>query len=207
MNIEDYRVPFATVVLISALLVASPALSKLLIYPRTEFFTELWILGPNHTAEDYPYNVSRNQNYSIFLGVGNHLGYCAYYVVEVKFRNETESAPSSFGSIKNRSPSSMPSLFNITAFVADETIWELPLTFSFSYELNGTAGQVRFYNMTLNDVVLNLKDYTTTLNSTENAFPGNLLFEAWLYNVSTSSFQYHARWVGLEFNMTSPGLS
>ena len=79
-----------------ALLVASPALQQVLVYPRTEFFTELSLLGPWSMAENYPYNITNGENYSVFLGVANQLGSCAYYQVEVKFRNETQSAPDSF---------------------------------------------------------------------------------------------------------------
>ncbi|RLI41503.1 hypothetical protein DRO59_06810 [Candidatus Bathyarchaeota archaeon] len=91
---------------------------RVLIYPRTEFFTELWILDSNHRAENYPFNITRNQNCNVFLGIGNHLGYCAYYLVEVKFRNQTQPEPTNFGPIGNRTPNPLPSLFNITAFVA-----------------------------------------------------------------------------------------
>nr|MDO8045411.1 DUF1616 domain-containing protein [Candidatus Baldrarchaeota archaeon] len=88
IRIEDYRAVFLVVTFIVALIVASPALSRLLVYPRTEFFTELWILDSNHRAENYPFNITRNQNYTIYLGIGNHLGNCSYYVIEVKFKNQ-----------------------------------------------------------------------------------------------------------------------
>jgi hypothetical protein len=181
------------------LLVASPALSRILVYPRTDFFTELWILGPNHTAENYPFNITSSQNYNIFLGIGNQLGYCAYYSVEVKFRNETQSAPNSF----NFTPSALPSLFNITAFVADQSTWELPLTFSFDYVFNETLLRVDFQSMVLNGVALDLNGYSTSWNASMRMFPVNLVFELWLYNATTSSFQYNERYVGLWFNMTS----
>src|SRR5208337_4705983 len=109
MKLDEYRLPFIVVTTIIMLLVASPAMSRLLVYPRTEFFTELWLLGSNHTAEDYPYNVTNGQNYTIYLGLGNQLGYCAYYLVEVKLRNETQSAPSSLGPVEDATPSSLPS--------------------------------------------------------------------------------------------------
>jgi uncharacterized membrane protein len=203
MNIREYRVLFMAVTGILVLLVASPALSRLLVYPRTEFFTEMWLLGPNHTAEDYPFNVSSGQNYSVFLGIGNHLGYCAYYLVEVKFRNQTQSAPTSFGPIGSRVPSSLPSLFNITAFVADEGTWELPVTFSFDYEYNETLSQVKLYNMTFNGIEFDMRNYTIALDSKNKGFLGNLFFELWIYNATISSFRYHERFVGLWFNMTS----
>ena len=198
MNISKYTVPFFVVLAIVALVVASPALSRVLVFPRTEFFTELYILGPNGLAEDYPYNVSRVQNYSIYLGLGNQLGYAAYYLVEVKFRNESQSAPDSF----NFTPSSLPSLFNITAFVADQATWVLPLTFSFEYDFNSSLMEVDFRSMTLNGLALNLEGYSTVWNSSKSVFYGNLVFEAWIYNASTPGFQYHERYVDLKLNMT-----
>ncbi|MGB8780964.1 MAG: DUF1616 domain-containing protein [Candidatus Bathyarchaeia archaeon] len=197
MNIKKIGVPFFVVVAIVALLVASPALSRVLVFPR-KFFTELYILGSNGTAENYPFNISSGQSYTVTLGIGNQLGYCAYYVVEVKFRNETQSAPSSFDS----TPSSLPSLFNITAFVADQGVWEMPLTFSWSYQYNATLLEVDFVNMTLNDVVLDLHGSSTAWNATESKFYGDLVFELWIFNATTSVFQYHERFVDLKLNMT-----
>jgi hypothetical protein len=199
MSLHEYRVTFVVVTGVLALIVASPALSRLLVYPRTEFFTELWILGADHRAEDYPFNITRNHSYSVFLGVGNHLGYCGYYLVEVKFRNLTQSAADSF----NRTPSSLPSLFNITAFVADESVWEQQLTFSFDYDYyNETLSAVEFSSLTLNDVELDMSDYTAAWNAEKNGFFGDLFFELWLFNDTVSSFEYHERFVNLRLNMT-----
>jgi hypothetical protein len=203
MNLSEYKVLFIVVTAVVALFVASPVLSRVLVYPRTEFFSEMWLLGSNHTAEGYPYNISRGQNYTVFLGIGNQLGYCAYYVVEVKFRNETQSAPSSFGPIENRTPSSMPSLFNISAFVADEKDWELPLAFSFDYEVSLDRSQVMFHNLTLNNEILGLEGYSTAWNSTRTVFFGNLMFELWIYNAQATALSYHSRFVDLKFNMTT----
>lgn len=202
MNLQEYKAFFLTVVSVLALLAASPALSRLLVYPRTEFFTELWILDANHKAENYPFNVSRNQNYRIYLGIGNRLGYAAYYLVEVKFRNQTQSAPTSFGPIENRVPSNLTSLFNITAFVADEQVWELPLTFSFDYVWDEAFSKVEFQGLRLNDVWMNMTDYTVSWDSDKGEFRGFLFFELWLYNASMSVFQYHGRFVSLRLNMT-----
>jgi hypothetical protein len=199
MSLHEYRVTFMVVTGVLALIVASPALSRLLVYPRTEFFTELWILGPDHRAEDYPFNITRNHSYSVFLGVGNRLGYCGYYLVEVKYRNLTQSAADSF----NRTPSSLPSLFNITAFVEDESVWEQQLAFSFDYDYyNETVSPVEFSSLALNDVELDMSDYTVAWNSEKNGFFGDLFFELWLYNDTVSGFEYHERFVSLRLNMT-----
>jgi hypothetical protein len=203
VDIEEYRVLFLTVTFVSALLVASPALSRLLVFPRTEFFTELWILGPNRRAEDYPFNVSSGQDYSVYLGVGNRLGYCAYYLVRVKFRNQTQSSPTSFGPIENRSPSSLPSLYDIAVFVGDEQVWELPLTFSLNYAYDESLSRVCLQSLKLNDVTLNVPDLVIEWDSTRRGFYGFLFFELWLFNGLNESFQYHGRFVGLWLNMTT----
>jgi hypothetical protein len=171
-----------------------------LVYPQTEFFTEMWLLGPNHTAADYPYNITSGQTYGVYLGLANHLGYSAYYVVEVKFRNSTQSAPYDFGPISNRTPSSLPPLDNITAFVTDRGTWEEPLTFLFDYALTNSTVQMR--SLTLNNVVLSMSGPNIAWNSTTSTFTGFLFFELWIYNRTTSVFEYHQRDVSLVLNMT-----
>jgi hypothetical protein len=202
MDLGKYGVPFFVVVAVVALLVASPCLSRVLVWPRTEFFSELWILGSDHMAEGYPFNVSSGQSYSVYLGLGNQLGYCAYYLVEVKFRNESQSMPSSFGAVEDRVPSDLPSLFNVGAFVADQNSWELPVTFGFDYGFNETLVQVGFNSMTFNDNVLGMSGESAGWNATTSRFYGDLIFELWLYNGSAGSFGYHGRFVDLKLNMT-----
>ena len=198
MNLQEYKVLLLVIISVSALLVASPALQRLLIYPQTEFFTELWLLGPNHKGEKYPFNITRNENYNVFLGVGNHLGHCAYYVVQVKFRNLTQPAADSF----NRTSSSLPSLYNITAIVADKETLEIPIVFSFDYAYNENLSQVNFNRMMFNNVALNLNGYSTARDPQTNRFFGNLFFELWIYNDTIGTFQYHERYTDLKLNMT-----
>ncbi len=229
LNLQKYTVLFVVVTAVLALLVASPALQRVLVYPQTEFFTELGLLGPGHMAENYPYNITRNQNYNLFLGVANHLGSVAYYVVEVKFRNETQSAPDSF----NHTSGSVPALYSIPVFVADKESHELPISFAFDYSFqnvtrvvysnvtvpsgpgenatiqqvaeNVTVLQANFNSLKFNDATLSLQGYSSDWNSTTSEFYGNLIFELWIYNSTTSGFQYHDRFVDLKFDMTSTG--
>ncbi len=198
MNIREYGVLFWTVIGVSGLIVASPALSRLLVYPRTEFFTEFWLLGANHRAEDYPFNVTVDEAYKVFLGIGNRLGYAAYYKVAVKFRNQTQSGADSF----NRTWSSLSPLYEVRAFVADETTWEAPLTFSFGYEYNETRSRVDVHSMMLNGNSLEISNCTVTWDAERSGFFGNLFFELWIYNATADGFQYHERFVGLWLNMT-----
>lgn len=198
MSLKKYQLLFWTIVGISALFAASPVLSKVLVSPRTQFFTEFWILGPQHKAENYPFNIASNQNNSVFLGIGNRLGYSAYYLIEVKFRNQTQSAPDTF----NRTPSSLPSLFNITAFAVDEATWEFPLTFSFDYKYNETLSQVEFNTLALNGITIDVSAHRMAQNPETLTFQGNLFFELWLYDTTSQTFQYHERFIGLWLNAT-----
>jgi uncharacterized membrane protein len=196
LDIQQHKVIFIVVTAFLALLVASPVLQKALVYPQTEFFTELWLLGPQHSAKNYPYNITNNSNYSIFLDVTNHLGSCAYYVVEVKFRNQTQSAPDSF----NRTHSSLVSLYSVNVFLADNASWELPITFSFDYNHDSATSTIYLNRLQFNDVALNLNGYSTMWDPGRNAFFGDLVFEIWLYNSTIGGFQYHERYVDLKLN-------
>ncbi|UCE95193.1 MAG: DUF1616 domain-containing protein [Candidatus Bathyarchaeota archaeon] len=198
MSFDERKLLFFTASGILMLLVVSPALNRFFIFPRTEFFTELWLLGPNQKAEGYPFNVTVNEKYEVFLGMANHLGYAAYYNVAVKFRNETQPYPDNL----NYTPSSLL-LSNIYAFVLDKGIWELPLRFSFSYTYNETLSQVKFHTMQLNDAVLGMENYVLFWNSERKGFFGNLFFELWIYNTTARGFLYHGRFVSLWFNLTS----
>ena len=197
LDLHEYKVLILVVTAVSALIVASPALQRLLVYPQTEFFTELWYLGPGHMAEDIPYNISRGESYSLFLGVANHLGRCAYYSVQVKFRNANQSAPDSF----NRTSSSQPAVYNVYTFVADNGTWELPVTFSFDYAYDSDSLRVDFHSLVFNGETIDLNGYSTFWNPERNVFFGNLIFELWIYDNATGSFRYHERYVDLKFNM------
>jgi len=196
LDILQHKVVFIVVTAFLALLVASPVLEKALVYPQTESLTELWLLGPQHGAENYPYNIAKNDNYSVFLGVTNHLGSCAYYVIEVKFRNLTQSAPDSF----NRTPSSLASLYNLNFFLADNASLELPVTFSFDYTYDSAASSIFFSNLKFNNLNIDLNGYSTSWDSERKIFFGALILEIWVYNGTTNGFQYHERYVDLKLN-------
>ena len=198
MSLDEHRLLFVVVLGILVLLAASPGLARLLVLPRTESFTELWLLGPNHKAEDYPFNITTGEEAQVFLGIGNQLGYAAYYNVAVKLSNQNQSRPDSF----NRTPSTLSPLYEIRAFVADEDTWETPLTFSLGYDLDANQSQIQVHDVALNNAQLNVGNFTSGWDSEKDGFYCNLLFEAWIYNAEASSFQYHERFVGLWLNMT-----
>ena len=201
MNLTKYKALFILVTAVLALLVASPALQRVLVYPQTQFFTELSLLSSEHTAENYPYNITTGENYTVFLQIANQLGACAYYQVEIKFRNETQSAPDSF----NQTSSSLPSLYNLTAFVANKESLEISVNFAFDFNIN--VLQANFNYLQLNGETLNLQGQSSSWDPQTNQFYGNLIFELWIYNSTINGFQYNDRFVDLKFNMTSTNTS
>jgi uncharacterized membrane protein len=199
LNLENHKILYITITVILALLVASPALQHFLVYPQTEFFTEMWLLGPNLKAENYPYNITNNLDNQVYLGLGNHLGSAAYYRVDVKLRNQNMLGPDSF----QRTPSNLPTLYSFNIVVADQQTVQVPVDFSFTYSQTNDL-QINFNQLTVNNNPININGYSTTWNSTNNDYYEKLVFELYLYNSTTSSFQYNERFVDLRLNMTVP---
>ncbi len=109
----------------------------------TEPYSELGMLGPNKTAEDYPSNIQSGVNYSVFLYIGNRLGQAAYYMVQVKLVNETQFVAGT----------DVASVFNITEFVADKQTWEVPIVFSLNY--TGVIADGAFTEANVTTVTIN----------------------------------------------------
>ena len=183
---------------ILAVYTATPALQEFLVLPKGEAFTELWLLGPGHMTENYPYNITSGQSYDVFLGVFNHLGNVACYSIQVKIRNQIQSEPSSM----EHNSSNLPVLFNLYAVVADNESWELPVRFGFDYYYDSAQSKVVYTKFLFNDKVLTLSGYSTSWDTSRSSFFANLIFELSVYDRGTGSFQYHERYVDLKFNMT-----
>jgi uncharacterized membrane protein len=196
MTLNEYRTLFIAVSMVLILIAASPTLGFVLPFPSGEKFSELWVLGSGHMAEGYPFNVTASETYKVFLGIGNYMASSCYYVVYVKFRNQTESMPNSTAG----TPSSLPALYEYRVFIQDGETWEAPLTFSF--------GQVSFFenrslveSLAVNDVTFGVDKLASwDLNGTGYYF--QLFFELWIYNTESNAFQFHNRAVWLWLNAT-----
>jgi len=203
MNLREYKALLLVVTATLALFVASPALQRLLVYPQTEFFTEMWLLGPEHQAEDFPFNITSNTNYRIYVGLGNHLGSYGFYSIQVKLRNQTQPAADSFA----RTPSSLPPLYSITALVLDKETWESMIIVSFDYTYivdpdSAILSKVNVNSVTINSATLNLNGLSATWDPERSGFFVYLFFELWIYNEVPDGFQYNERFTSLRFNMT-----
>ncbi len=197
MRIEDYRALFVATSLVLILIVAFPALSMVVSFPRgSERFSELWVLGPNHMAEDYPFNVTIGEQYRVFVGIGNRMDSSIYYIVYVKFRGQIQPMPDT----SNSTPSSTPPLYEFQAFVADGATWENPVDFSI-LEASRSGSSYLVRRMSINDMIFSVNS-SSNWDSERSGFYYQLFFELWLYNTTSRSFQYHDRFVGIWLNVT-----
>lgn len=199
MGLSHYKTFILVVTVALALLIASPSIQQVLVYPQTETFTEFWMFGPNHDAA-YPGNVTADQNYRIYLDVTNHLGSTTNYNVEIKFRNQTQSGPDSF----NHTSSDLPALSSIAMVAADNQTTETALDISFQYHrVNGTTPRLVMDNITVNGFALDASKTSIAYDEAKGGFYGNLFFELYIYNGTTNAFQYHQRYLSLWLRMNT----
>lgn len=175
--------------------VASPAIQQLFVSPKGEQFTELSILGPYHNAT-YLYNIQSNQNFTLYFDITNHLDSLSYYLIDIKFRNETQALESFNGSGNDQQP-----IGNITFCVTNNGTVEFPLNISIHYDLdNQNSEQLNLESITVNDATLPLVNQFRW-NSEKQGFFGNVLFELRLFNDTTGAFEYNQRYVSLWLKM------
>jgi hypothetical protein len=182
--------------LIGVLLFASPSISLLVKLPAGQEFSEVYILGSNHTFDNLPFNIEADVNYSVYLGVVNHLGSSCYYTALVKMANESGSLPDATAG----TPSSLPALFEFNTFLSDGGTWETPLTFQVN-GLSFTEGVSQLSGVTVNGVEFPVNQ-TSTWDSVNSGYYYYLFVELWIFNSTMGSSQYDNRFVSLVLNMT-----
>jgi uncharacterized membrane protein len=198
MKFEGYKLVFIVIGLIGILLIASPVLADLIHAPQDEQFSEIYLLGPNNSASNYPFNIAVGQNYLIYVGVGNHLNSVGYYVLYVKLGNETDLLPT------REKPSSLLPLYEYRVSIQANLNWESPIVFSVSKAIiSGNNSQIN--TLKINNDAFNL-DKHANWNSNSTAFKYQLFIELWLYNSSSNSTSFNGRFVNLQLNLTRAGL-
>jgi hypothetical protein len=183
-----------------ALLAVSPLLQNVSVAPRTDYFTELYMYGPNHDTT-YPYVITENAEYQLYIEVANHQGETAQYMLQTKFRSADEPGPGSF----NKTSSSQPALESTTFSVSDEEVHELPLQVSFEYSVNqlsDQSDQMDMQSITVSGDTHSLRGTTLNYDSSRFGFYGNLYFELYIYNNTVNAWEYDGRYVSLWLKMT-----
>jgi hypothetical protein len=196
-SLNGYKNVFVSVSLIGVILLSAPSASMFIHLPGPDRFSQLYILGARHTAEDYPFNTSEGVAYSVFLGVINNLGNSAYYEVELKLRNSSDKMPDDDLGI----PSPLPILYRYEVFLTDEHTWETTLNFSFSNVVSaenissvGTLG-INGASIQVNKSVM--------WDSQNRGYFYQLVAELWQYNATINTFNFDDRFVALWLNVTS----
>jgi len=195
-NLNDFRSFFVMASLVGALFIAWPVSFSAFPSEGGEKFSELYVLGPNRMGENYPFNVKANENYRIFLGTGNHMASSAYYVVYVKFRNQSEPLPNPTAYM----PSPLPALYEYRVFLRDGGVWEAPLDFSLCRPTI-SGNKCSLESLTINGLP-SCVNKVGLWDSENEGFFFELFFELWIYDPQTKDFRYHNRFVGIWLNMT-----
>ncbi len=193
MNLQQFKALILIVTAVAALFAASPFLYTFIAPPKTESLTELALLGQYHNAT-YPGGVAENATNRIYLNVANRLGTTAYYQIQIKFSNLTQSSPGTF----NKTSSTQRSIGAMSLVVPNGASTELPIDFTFQAHLDQRIeGLLHMDNINVNGEPLNTNATTIRWDISRNGFYGNLIFELWRYNDSTNAFQYDQRYINL----------
>jgi hypothetical protein len=165
--------------------------------PGGEKFSELYILGPGHMAEGYPFNVNASADSEIYLGVGNYMGESVQYAIYLKLRNASESLPN----VTSGTPSILPVLSEYRAFLTNGATWETALRFSFPEAVvDGNVSRIN--QLRLNSAILNVNE-TAAWDNERSGFYYQLFMELWIFNETSGEFDFHNRFVGLWLNVTA----
>jgi hypothetical protein len=197
MKLNDYKLIMYAVGVFSILIVALPTITGFISLPTGEQFSELYLLGPEHMAEGYPYNIAPNQDYTIHLGVTNHIGSSAYYLVYVKLLNSTDTLPNAL----NGTASPTNPIYSYRFAIPDEQTYESPVTFSIT-NTRTLNNQPTIGNIQINHEKIEVNK-STARNATTQQSPYKLIFELWLFNSQSNTTIFNNRYVSLNLNLTS----
>jgi hypothetical protein len=171
-----------------------PTLSIAIRLPAGERFSEFWILGSEHKAENYPFDIKAHEDSRVYLGIANHMGGLQFYVVCVKLRNETES------SATVDAPSPIQPLYTYCVFLEDGTTWESSLIFSLA-NVSFSENQASIRSLIINGVTFSTNKLATW-DSENNGYYCELFAELWICNTQSNTLQFHNRFVGIWLNIT-----
>ncbi len=155
LNQNDSRIDrILTIILIFAIFTAIITTVYVIVVPKEgEKFTEFFVLGEKKMAADYPTTLVDNEQYPMYVGVGNHEYRNVTYTVETYLMNMV------FHTDTNSSTVSGMSLLNSTSFTLshNETL-VFPYNLSAKRDLsNFNRVEFLLYNETIpNDTVQNM---------------------------------------------------
>lgn len=190
MKLGQYRLVFIIIGLIGLLLLSSQLFEYFVPPLKTNSFSTLYLLGPDHTTENYPSEIMFNQNYSLFLGVINNEGFSVFYKIYIKFSHQVENFPNS----TSGTPCSMEPLYEYQFAIEDGGRWETTFNFSFVRGTFGNESVIR--KLLINGVPFEVNTPIIE-DATEPASTYNLFLELWTYDVYSGVLLYNNTFVNL----------
>ena len=145
--------------------------------------------------ENYPFNIKTGTNYTLYLGVANHVGSSAYYTCYVKLRNLADPLPNATSGV----PSDLVPLYEYRVMIEDGKSWEAPLVFSVS-NVSISGGESLVGNININGVNIAVNK-SAAYDSAGSGYIYELLVELWRYD-SGVGMHFDSRYVHLQLNMT-----
>jgi hypothetical protein len=204
LTLQNYKTLFIIVGLIGTVLFVTPmfaALASNVQLQNEAKFSEIWVLGANYTIGDYPANVQADTDYKVNVGVANHVGSTSFYLVKVKFRNETDPFPGSTVDAQN----ALPTLTGYRVVLRNDEVWERQVTFSF-LNVSDFGDQCHVGTVKIDDVTC-VVDKPASWNNETSGYYYQIFLELWIYDLDTQAFQYNNRYVSIWLNMTLSSIS
>jgi hypothetical protein len=196
LQMNDYKVIFAVVGILGIIIIASPIFGIFFSYPRGEDFTEFWILDQERKVGNFPFDISANEINTIYLGVGNRMEDTKLYYIDIKIRNQADSAPDSLGG----TPSDLDPLFSYRVFLQKNEIWEEEIVFSIDF--SSSENECVISKFVINGFVFDLNKVVLKDNENQGFFC-QLFFELWIYDPASHAPQYSNQFVGIWMSLTS----
>lgn len=126
-----------TVVLVITILIAVVALVYVIVTPKTgERFTEFYLLGPQRMADNYPQDLTMNEQAMVIVGIVNHEYKQMNYTVELWLVNQTYSYNQTSG--KNETRYHEMWFLNSTKITLDHTPIDIEGPWQAQWEKNWT---------------------------------------------------------------------
>jgi|SRR5208282_3688066 len=189
------------------LLVVCEMIAYVATTPRqTEEFFQFYVLGANHKATGYypgdnP-DIFTGEPVTWYLGVVNNMSTVQLVSIRVKVSNLTISPPDALQALE----SPAPAVTDFARFIQNNEVWEFPFVWNIS-NATSIGGSIRVLTLQINNETYQIPSW-----SASNGYNFRLIFELWIWNQDSDSFQFgwntngeqKIAWLQIWFNMTNP---
>jgi len=193
-NGKDIEAGFFIVTLLGSLIFAWPVIETYMPSIPGDKYTELFLLGPTHEAENYPNEIHAGEQYRLYLNVVNHRAALSYYKLQIKIRSIIEPPPNPIEGIE----SNLAAITELPIILSPEGKWEEAITLTFP-EIRQVNDTILIPNANIGSNIFYLNK--TLSGENETGIGLGLFFELWLLDEATSEFHFDNRFVELWLNV------